>query len=169
MEILIKLELEDWNLFQLHLEKELPKTIKSWTNSFWFNIILWAVISFIAMSIFHNISQIHWPTVGFTSIFFILFFGLFIFNLSKLRKAYAPSENGVFIGEHKFIFNEEGIKTTGQGYEGSHNWSVVKKIDRVNNMILIYLDTAYAYVFPENKLENPDQFYNYINEQYKKI
>ena len=169
MEILIKLEMEDWKLFQLHLEKELPKTIKSWTNSLWFNLILWAVIAFIFMSIFHNTSQIHWPTAGFVSVFFILLFSLFIFNLTKVRKAYAPSENGVFIGEHKFTFNEEGIKTTGHGYEGSHNWSIVKKIDRVNDMILIYLDTAYAYVFPENKLENPDEFYKYINEQYKKI
>ena len=129
--------MKGWKLFQLHLEKVLPKTIKSWTNSFWFNIILWAVIAFIFMSIFHNTSQIYWPTAGFVSVFFILLFGLFIFNLTKIRKAYAPSENGVFIGEHKFIFSEEGIKTTGQGYEGSHNWSIVKKIDRISDIILI--------------------------------
>ncbi|MDY6857430.1 MAG: hypothetical protein SWO11_22540 [Thermodesulfobacteriota bacterium] len=33
-------------------------------------------------------------------------------------------------------------------------------------MIRIFLDTALAYVFPEAKLENPDEFYRYISEQY---
>lgn len=35
-------------------------------------------------------------------------------------------------------------------------------------MILIFLDTAYAYVFTESKLEHPEKFYSQINEQYKK-
>lgn len=169
MEISIKLKKEDWSLFQKHLEKELPKTIKSKTNSFWFNLILWAVIAFIFLSIFHNISQIHWPTAGFVSVFFILFLGLFFFNLAKMRKAYEPSDNGVFTGEHSFSFNEAGITSKGQGYEGRHSWSIVKKIDRANGMILVYLDTAYAYIYPENQLDNPDQFYKYINELYNKI
>jgi len=167
MEISIILEKKDWKLFQANLEKELPKTIKSKTNSFWFNLILWAVLALVFLSIFHNISQIHWPTAGFVSVFFILFNGLFFFNLSKIRKAFEPSQNGVFIGKHNFVFNEEGIKSKCQGYEGYHSWSIVKKIDRVNNMILIYLDTAYAYIFPENQLDDPDQFYQYINEQFK--
>jgi len=169
MEISIKLEAEDWCQFQSHLEKELPKTVKSWTNSFWFNIVLWAVIAFIIISIFQNTSQIHWPTAGLASVFFIFLFALFIFNLVKLKKAYAPSESDVFIGEHYFLFDEKGINTKGQGYAGRHSWSIVKKIERTNGMILIYLDTAYAYMFPESKLDDPDQLYSYINEQYKKI
>ncbi len=28
--------------------------------------------------------------------------------------------------------------------------------------ILIFLDTAYAYVFPEQKLDHPDEFYRYV-------
>jgi len=40
---------------------------------------------------------------------------------------------------------------------------------RVNGMILFYLDIAYAYVFPEYKLENPDLLYAYIDGQHKKI
>jgi hypothetical protein len=36
-------------------------------------------------------------------------------------------------------------------------------------MIMIYLDTAYAYVFPESKLDNPDEFYNFITEQYSNV
>jgi len=55
------------------------------------------------------------------------------------------------------------------GYEASHRWSVVKRIERANGMILIYLDTACAYVLPENKLEDPSRLFNYLNEEYKKI
>lgn len=169
MEISIKLEVQDWSKFQSHLEKELPKTVKSWTNSSWFNIILWAVIAFAFMSIFEYIGEIHWPTAGFVTVFFVLFFALFLFNMAKLKKAYAPSENGVFVGEHTFVLDDEGIKSKGQGYEGNHAWTIVKRIERANGMILIYLDTANAYVFPENKLENPDLFYTYIKEKNKKI
>ena len=166
MEISIKLEIEDWKIFQSILEKELPKTIKSWTNSFWFNLVLWAFIAFVFLTIFNNVNKIHWPTAGFVSIFFILLIGLFFFNLSKIKKAYEPSKCGIFFGEQRYIFDEKGIKTKGQGFEGYHDWSIVQKIDRVNNMILIYLDTAYAHIFPEEQLENPDKFYEYINEMH---
>lgn len=169
MHISIKLELEDWLQFQSYIEKELSKAVKSWTDSFWFNFVLWAVIAFFFMSVFQNTSEIHWPTAGVVSAFFILLFILFFFNLAKLKKAFAPSESGVFIGEHHFVFDEDGIKSKGQGYEGSHDWSIVKRIERTNGMILIFLDTAYAYVFPESKLENPELFYNYINERHEKI
>ena len=168
MKISVKLDKEDWKKFQQHLEKELTKTIKSGTNGFWFNLVTWAVIAFVFLSIFQNINKIHWPTAGFVSVFFILFLSLFFYNLSKIRKAYEPSEDGVFVGEHKFDIDKEGIKTKGHDYVGHHSWSIVKKIERVDNMIIIYLDTAYAYVFPEQQLDDPDQFYNYINEQYKR-
>lgn len=167
MEISIKLEADDWRKFQLYIEKELPKTVKSWTDGFWFNVILWTVITLIFLSLFQNSAKFHWPTAGFVSVIFIVMFALFIFNLVKQRKAYAPSEDGAFIGEHTFIFDEKGIRTKGKGYDGSHNWSIVKRIERVNGMLLIFLDTAYAFVLPESKLENPESLYNYISEQYK--
>ncbi|MCP4551300.1 MAG: YcxB family protein [Bacteroidetes bacterium] len=169
MNISIKLEVKDWYQFQSYLEKEIPKTMKSWTNSFWFNLVLWAVLGFVFMLIFQNTGKVHWPTVGVVSTFFILMFALFVFNLYKYKRACAPSKSGVFIGEHRFIFDEEGIKAQGQGYESSHNWTLVQRIERANGIIIIFLDTAYAYIFPESKLENPEQLYNYINEQYKKI
>jgi len=169
MDISIKLEVKDWYQFQSYLEKAIPKTAKSWTNSFWFNLVLWAVLAFFFMTIFQNTGEVHWPSAGVASAFFIFMFILFIFNLNKFKRACAPSENGVFVGEHRFVFDEEGIKSKGQGYEASHSWSLVQRIERTNGMILIFLDTAYAYVFPETKLKNPEEFYNYINEQYEKI
>ncbi|MEW8587059.1 MAG: YcxB family protein [Candidatus Thiodiazotropha sp.] len=167
---MIKLEVGDWYKFQSYLEKEIPRrTAKSWMNGFWFNLVLWGVIAFFFMAIFQNTGDFHWPTAGVASAFFILMFILFIFNLTKFKKAYAPSENGVFVGEHRFVFDEEGIKSQGQGYKAMHSWSLVQRIERSNGMIFIFMDSAYAYVFPESKLKNPEEFYKYINEQYKKI
>ena len=167
MEISIKLEAEDWRKFQQYLEKELPKTVKPVTGSFGFNVILWTAMTFTFFVIFQNTEEFHLPTAGFVTVVFILMFGLFIYNLVQQGKAYAPSEDGVFVGEHTFIFDEKGIATKGKGYEGTHRWSIVKRVARANGMILIFMDTAYAYVLPESKLENPEALYNYISEQYK--
>ncbi|MCF6262972.1 MAG: YcxB family protein [Xanthomonadales bacterium] len=169
MDISIKLEVEDWYQFQSYLAKELPKAVKSWTNSFWFGLIVWAAIAILFMSVSQITSEFHWPTASIVSVFFILLFALYIFNLIKFKKACAPSEAGAFIGDHQFVFDEEGIKSQGYGYEGKHSWLLVQRIERTNGMILIFLDTAYAFVFPESKLEDPEQLYNYIIEQYKNI
>lgn len=91
------------------------------------------------------------------------------FMLQKeLRRKCEPSDEGIFVGEHKFIFDEEGIQSQGKGYKSSLAWSVVRKIERGRGMILVYQDTENAYVFPESKLDNPNEFYNFITEQYSK-
>lgn len=168
MDVLIKLEVGDWLRFQSHIEKELAKNTHSWITSFWFNLVLWTALAFIFMFVFQNAGYFHWPTAGVVAIFFIIFITLFVLKLSIIRKASAPSDNGVFVGEHQFNFDADGIKTKGHGYEASHSWSIVKRIERTNGMILIYLDTVYAYVLPENKLSDPDLLYNYLIEKFKK-
>ncbi|MCW8900441.1 MAG: YcxB family protein [Gammaproteobacteria bacterium] len=167
MEISIQLEAEDWRQFQKYLEKELPKTVKPRTGSFGFNVILWTVITFMFFVIFQNTDEFHWPTAGFVVVIFIVVFALFVYNLVQQGKAYAPAEDGAFVGEHHFVFDEKGIATKGKGYEARHNWSTVKRIERVNGMILIFLDTAYAFVLQESKLEDPDSLYAYISKQYQ--
>lgn len=169
MEIQINLQKEDWKIYQSYIEKELPKQQKTWMDSFWVNIFVWMVIAIIFMTIFQSFSHFHWPTAISVAIFFILIFALFLVNMFKIRKAFEPLENGVFCGSHKFTFTSKGIASKGKGYEAYHSWEIVKNIERVSGMILIYLDTAYAYVFPESKLDYPDEFYNYISEQYSNV
>jgi len=169
MEIQINLQKEDWKLYQSYIEKELPKQQKTWVDSFWVNVFVWMVMGIIFMTIFQNLSHFHWPTATLVAIFFVLISALFFFNMFKIRKAFEPLENGTFCGSHKFTFTPEGIASEGKGYEGHHSWEIVKKIERAPGMILIYLDKAYAYVFLESKLDNPDEFYNYISEQYSNV
>ena len=47
--------------------------------------------------------------------------------------------SGHAVGEHRFVFDEQGIKSSGPGYEGVHKWDIVKRIERVNGMILIFV------------------------------
>jgi len=169
MEIQITLQKEDWSLYQGYIEKELPKHLKTWMDSFWINMLIWMVISFVFLFIFNQYSSFHWPTAVSVGAFFIIMFALFIFNMFKIRKAFEPSDAGIFCGNHVFSFDEHGINSEGDGYKGRHSWTMVKKIERAQGMILIYLDTAYAYMFPESKLKDPDGFYKFISDQYSNV
>ncbi|WP_299948240.1 YcxB family protein [uncultured Microbulbifer sp.] len=169
MEIQITLQKEDWKQYQSYIEKELPKHLKTWMDSPWINMLIWMVIAFVFLSIFNRHSTFHWFTAISVSVFFILISTLFIFNMFKIRRAFEPSDQGTFCGSHKFTFDDSGINSEGRGYKGTQSWEIVKKIERAQGMIMIYLDTTYAYVFPESKLEDPDGFYKYISERYSNV
>ncbi len=169
MEIIITLEKDDWKRFQSHIEKELPKSVRFWTDSFLFNFIIGAILVFTITIVIDNFHKFHLPTAVTVGSFSIVFLFLSIINSIKLRIAYSPSKSGIFIGKHYYVFDDYGIMSQGGGYKNRYAWYVIKKIERSNGMIFIYLDTAHALVFPEKKLENPDEFFSYINEQYKNI
>jgi hypothetical protein len=169
MEIQIELEKEDWKKFQSYIAKEIPKQYKTWMDSFWVNVIIWMVVAFVFMSIFKKFSDFHGPTAISVAVFFVLIFALFIFSAIRIRKAFEPLASGIFCGRHHFTFSSEGISSKGKGYEAFHSWEIVKKVERAPGMILIYLDKAYAFMFPEAKLAEPDGFYQYISEQFSKV
>jgi hypothetical protein len=169
MEVNITYEKNDWLQFQSYLEKELvSKGRTSWVKVL-SNLIVWTVIGSIGMFAYRQFDEFHWPTAGYVFAFCTVIFILFIRDMNKLKQKFAPTESGIFIGTHKFDFTKQGIKSNGEGYNSFHTWSVVKKIVRENGSIMLFLDTAYAYIFPENKLDNPDDFYDYIKECNKQL
>lgn len=168
MEIEITLEKEDWRRFQAHVEKQLWKQQKNWTDLFWVNLVFWALMAAILMMFFHKFSEFHWPSGLFVFVIFALIAALYSYKANKLRKAYEPMETGVFCGKHKFVFTDEEIISEGEGYQGRHAWKIVKRVERGNGIILIFLDTMHAYVFPEGKLDNPDEFYEYVSWRVRK-
>ena len=164
MEISITLDQSDWAWFQAHVGKELPKRRKRSVFSKRSFFMFWLVLTFLLLISFDGLSHLHWPSVAVTTLLFLLFFALIFAELADLQKSYAPSEQGIFVGTHHFTFDESRIHSKGRGYEGHHAWSLVKRLERTEEMILLYLDTAYAFIFPVSKLENPDEFYAYVNE-----
>jgi hypothetical protein len=169
MEVNITYEKEDWFKFQRYLEKELLRSKRATWDKVFVNLISWALIGAIGMFAFRLIEYFHWPTAGFVCAFAVIIFLLFIRDLNKMKSAFAPSESGSFIGDHKFVFTELGIESTGAGYNAFHAWSAVKQIVRKNGLIMLFLDTAYAYIYPEDKLDNPDALYNYVKECNKQL
>lgn len=164
MEIQIKLDKNDWKKYQKHIENELPKSLNLWINNFWINMVSWMVVTIAFMTIFKRFSEFHGPTAISVAVFFILIFAIFKLNMFKVRKAFEPSEIGTFCGEHTFIFSDDGIVSKGAGYSAKHSWEIVKKVERANGMVLVYLDTCSAFLFPEAKLENPEQFYTDLSQ-----
>ncbi|MES9879380.1 MAG: YcxB family protein [Sedimenticola sp.] len=169
MEVEFTYEKEDWSRFQGFLEKDIPKRIKTpWDNTI-VSIVLWAVIGAVAMFVFRHFERFHWPTAGYVTAFATVLFALFIRYMYRIKNAFAPSESGCFIGTHKFTITESGIESKGRGYYGFHAWSVVKEIVRDNGLIILFTDTANAFIFPEHKIDNPDGLYNYVKECNKQL
>lgn len=165
MELILRYEKDDWKNFQSFLEKDLLKSTKMWYDRAWFNVALWFVIAFAFFTISENVSEFDWITAGIVSFSFIFIYAQLLLTGLKFKKLCAPSENGSFLGEHRFRFDENAIHSEGKGYKANHNWSVVKRIARTNDAIYIFLDSAYAYIFPLSKIEDPEQLYDYASSK----
>ena len=166
MEVEIDLEQSDWSKYQAYVEKALPAESKNASGKRWMNILLW-VLTILFLLALNFIEHFDWPTATFVSLVFISLFGAVIVQLRVASKAFAPAADGVFCGHHKFNFTEDGIASSGRGYHGLHSWKLVKKIVRSEGMILIFLDTIFAYVLPESKLPNPDELFDYVTRQHQ--
>lgn len=167
MEIEIDLEKEDWRRYQSYIEKQLWTQRKDWAEALWVNIVVWALIAALLMTLFHSFSDFNWPSDLFVFAIFLLVAVIYFHKVYKLRKAYEPMESGIFCGRHKFVFTDEEILSEGEGYQGRHAWKIVKRVERGNGIILIFLDTIHAYVFPEAKLAKPDEFYEYVSWRFR--
>ena len=166
MQIEIDLDQSDWSRYQTFVEKTLPAESKKMPSKRWMNILLWALTILFLVAL-NFIERFDWPTATFVSLVFISFFAALVVQLKDVRKAFEPAPDGVFCGRHKFTFTNEGIASSGRGYHGLHSWKLVKKVVRAEGMILIFLDTIFAYVLPESKLPNPDELYEYVTRQHR--
>ncbi|MGD2140892.1 MAG: YcxB family protein [Burkholderiales bacterium] len=166
MQIEIDLDQSDWTKYQTFVEKTLAAESGNVSSKRWMNILLW-ILTIVFLLALNFIERFDWPTAVYVSLVFISLFGALLFQLKDARKAFEPAVGGVFCGRHKLSFTEEGIVSSGRGYHGLHSWKLVKKIVRAEGMILIFLDTIFAYVLPESKLPNPDELYEYVTRQHR--
>ena len=162
MEIELTLTSEEWFEFQKYVQKKKQKELKGVIGGFWANLILWFSLTLIFVILFNFIDRLHYPTAIFCFVIFASIIGLFFGNIYRLQRAFVPSERGTFVGEHRFTFDEKGIQAVGNGYRSFHEWRTVKSIIRENGMIMLFIDTAHAFLFPENQLRDPDTFFNTI-------
>ena len=166
MQIEIDLDKADWARYQTYVEKTLPAEAKPAVNKRWHTILIWVltIMFLLALNFFEHFD---WPTAMFVAAAFVALFGVLLIQLASTRKAFEPAADGVFCGHHRFSFTSEGIASSGRGYRGLHSWNLVKKVVRAEGMILIFLDTIFAYVLPESKLENPVALFEYVTQQHQ--
>jgi len=168
MEIVINLDKEDWKKFVRYLGRELSKANRSCGKDFFFAFFYWMIVGLIILLMQKFVGGFHWPTAGIAFVVFVFILLFLIIDRKRNKNPFEPSAEGMFVGEHKFIFDERGAQMQGKGYESKYIWTAFKKIERAQGMILIYVDTAMAFIFPETKLSNPDEFYNFIAKHYSK-
>lgn len=169
MELNINYEKEDWKDFQSFLEKYLCKEAKAWYDSFWFNMAVWFVIAFVFFTFFKSGVEFSWATAGIVSFFFVFIYMKMILVAKKYKKAFEPLSGGVFIGKHDFVFGDDGFSSKGNGYNGFHNWGLIKKIENTEKAIYLFIDSAYAFIFPKSKLNDPDEFHRFVLSKVKNI
>ena len=163
MELNLQLTQNDWVEFNKYLQRKKNIELKGVVSSFGGNFILWLFLGLGFVFMFRMFDKIHWPTATFVAIAYTLLIVQQIWNSTKLQKALMPSNEGTFVGKHHFTIDQTGIHSKGQGYKCFHEWSVVKSIERENGKIMIFIDTAHALLFPEEQLENVEEFFGKIN------
>ena len=169
MQFEITYEKEDWRKYIGYITSSIPKSIRSPLDKGWVNVLIWLYIGFFLVMILKNVESIDGPTAVYGAIFISSLYLIFRPNKKKLVEAYAPSEDGVFIGEHQYTLTEEGIGHSTEGYKGFHSWTNVLKIIRANGLIMLFVDTESAFIFPEEKVDNPDDLYNFAIECNQKM
>lgn len=165
--------IEHWRLFTKHLQQTVYKNHKTWLDKLW---ITWPAYFVIALVLF----ALHdwWSprpfdnaTAVVTFVFMLVNFMGLIYNATLKQQAYAPRQDGNFLQPHQYTIDEHGIQAQSKHSSGQHDWFCVNRIDRVANknnpIILVFLDTMFAHIIPENQLQNPDATYQTLVAFYK--
>lgn len=153
---------DDWLSYQKYLCKELARSNRTVMDSLWFNLILWLLLSFGLLTMFEQLGEPHWPSVVLTLLFCSVLGAYALFQSRRLRNAFKPSKEGSFVGTHSYEFTRNGISVRGKGFHTVHSWDTVHSVRRANGQIMIFIDTAAAFIFPEDRLENPDKLYAHL-------
>jgi hypothetical protein len=167
MEITVDLGIQDWKKYQAYIEKNISSKTKMWFDSSWFNTILWFVIAIVFFTFIQGTDKFNWPTAGIVTFFFVFIYIQLLFSGIKFKKGFEPLEGGSFCRRHIFKFDDNGIHSEGDDYQCSQRWSLVQRIERTDEAIYIFIDSAMAYIFPTQQLENPDEFYEFILNKQK--
>jgi len=167
MEFEIDLTVADWHRFNRYVERRKQKDIKGVVGGFRSHLLLLAILIPLFTVLFLYVKTIHWPSVIFTGTVFSVIVILVVLHLHRLQQALAPSPEGPFVGHHHFIIDAGGIHTRGHGYRSFHEWDSVKTVEREKGLIMLFFDTAMAFIFPEDRLSAPDEVFNEIRHYLK--
>ncbi len=156
MEFEIDLSADHWKRFNHYLLKQKAKESQGVFSGFWFNMVLWFILTLTIIIILKSSFYLHWPTVILVIGFIILFYLYFYWNNIKLRKALVPSQNGTFVGKKIYRLDDVGINEEAKGYSTKYSWDVIESAVIANGLILAFTDNISAFIFPVDQLDDSD-------------
>lgn len=168
MQIEIKYELSDWKEFQSFIEKTVYTEKKQWWESIWVNSIFWLIAVYIFLTIFQSGRSFSWPTAGVVTFVFVLYFVQILLNGAKAKRACQPMYGGSFLANHMFEIDETGIGVKGDYYESKYKWNSVKRVEKTEKVIYLFIDSINAFIFPLSRIPNLEVFESLINEYVKR-
>lgn len=173
MEVEIKLSVKDWESYHSFLGSEAPRKYYSGWWLTLLNALVWFLGFIIVMATINSVSSFHWPTAITVSILFLLLMLNHFLNRPRvLMASFAPEKDGSFCGVHFFNLTSESLIAKSEGYFSEHSWSLFKRVERSHGLIMLFIDKANAFVFPESELSNPEEFYSFTKEkvnEYNKV
>ncbi len=164
MRVTVQFKQEDWFSYQAMIQKRMSKGLPLGAKPFWILVAVALVMLLIHHYFFGPDIDLHGSSIFLTSMVFLMFIAFLFISQARINKRYAPSEDGPLVGTHHYDINETGIHVRGEGFEGMHEWSMVKRLDRGNGLVVLLLDTVYGHVFPEREIEDADAFYGELHE-----
>lgn len=151
MEISLTLTQQDWLRYQLYLEKNLPsRTLSRLLGGGY--VVLGALAVLLALWL----DSICLVNIAFVLGFLLAFLALWALGISQARKAYFPIPGGAFCSQHRFVFDQQGIHTESDGSSSYTSWRKINRVEHTDEMIMLFLDTAYAFILPCNQLQDPN-------------
>ena len=168
MELEINYELSDWLEFHKFLERRICRDSRAWWDSLWVSFLVWFLVAFSFFTFFQSNAEFSWPTAFIVALVSLYFVTQLVLGAIKVKRACQPMASGTFLGHHKFIVGEGGIKSTGADYEATHNWSAVQRVENTDKAIYVFIDSSSAFIFPRSKVENPEELLAVINKNVTK-
>lgn len=156
----LNLEQRDWLAYQQVLDSLLSEKAARWSDKRWLKITTWLGLVVLFLLLWRFVGDFHWPTATIITVIFVLISSFFLFSLQQLRRAYRPSEHGLFTGTHQFTLSDEGIEIHGAYYQARIDWPQVLKIHQQGGLIILFVDNAQAVILPEHQLNQPTQVLN---------
>ncbi len=166
MEFAIELDINDWKSYNLFLTKWIKaKKSVGWRKQLK-SLLLWLAIGVVMATVFSAGGYaLHWPTLIAVVIFLALLVFSFLAEVSENQLLMQPEPGGSFLGVHTFRFDDVGIHSSGAHYQATHDWSSPRNLVRENGLILVFVDTTLAFVFPERKLADPSALFDYLSRR----
>lgn len=102
---------------------------------------------FIFRSYTTQLSDFHWPTAIVLLLVFVLFVGVFMYQMNQIQKSSVPYEDGVLLAPKELIFDDEGINDKTEYGTNIYQWQAVRRIEEHKGHIYIFLDKCWLRLF----------------------